>query len=251
MDYVLLIYAAEDRGLKMSEEQRHAMLQEYGQFTRDVASSGRLGDCAPLESTRTATTVRIRDGKRVVVDGPFAETREHLGGYYVVKTETEADALDLAAKIPDVHGGSIEVRPVMGLPPGYPKGTPTPTSNEAKKEYILLIYDDEASWENASPADQGVRFGRYMEFSKSIHESGSFVEGAPLQPAKTAKTVRIPEASRLVIDGPFAETREQLGGYYRVRAANLDEALDMAARIPAVETGSIEVRPVMDLSAYA
>ena len=76
---------------------------------------------------------------------------------------------------------------------------------------------------------------------------GAFAEALTLTP----KTVRIPDAARIVTDGPFAETREQLGGYYRVRADNLDQALDMAARIPAAETGSIEVRPIMDLSAYA
>ena len=248
MDYVLLIYAAEDRGLKLSQSERHAMLQEYGQFTRDVAASGRLGDCAPLEPIGTATTVRVRGGKRVVTDGPFAETREHLGGYYVVKTETEAEALDVAARIPDARGGSIEVRPALAMPP---TGDVETSANSAKKEYLLLIYEEEGLGAKRSDAERGALYGRYGEFSKSVKASGSFIEGAPLESAKKAKTVRIPDAARLVTDGPFAETREQLGGYYRVRADNLDQALDMAARIPAAETGSIEVRPIMDLSAYA
>jgi hypothetical protein len=250
MDYVLLIYEAEDRNQKSSPDEQEAMLKEYGQYTRNVAGSGRLGDCGPLEPINTATTVRVRNGKRVVTDGPFAETREQLGGYYVVKTDSEEDALELAAQIPAARTGSIEVRPVYSM--GGPETGAKPKTNpDAKKEYILLIYDDEAIAQKLDEASRKTRYGRYGEFTQSIIANGSFVAGAPLEDSPRAKTVRQPSGKRLVTDGPFAETREQLGGYYRVVAQNLDQALDMAARLPAAETGSVEVRPLMDLSAYA
>jgi len=249
MDYVLLIYEAEDRRQKATSEEHTQMMAEYGQFTRDLAASGRLGDSAPLEPTRTATTVQVRNGKRVVTDGPFAETREQLGGYYVIKTETAEQALELAARVPSARLGSIEVRPVMSLGlPDIPAARAS--SDDQRKEYILLIYENESVWKDLDEATRKARNARYGEFTRTIVASNHFVDGAPLQSVKTAESVRVPSGKRLVTDGPFAETREQLGGYYRVRADHLDQALDMAARIPAAETGSIEVRPILDLGAH-
>src|SRR6185437_15400145 len=111
-------------------------------------------------------------------------------------------------------------------------------------EYMLLIYENEA--ESAKrPAEEMKRtFGEYMELSKSLVASGQQKSAGPLQPTSTATTVRIRNGKQLVTDGPFAETREQLGGYYLVEAKDLDEARAIAARIPAAKTGSIEVRPV-------
>jgi hypothetical protein len=110
--------------------------------------------------------------------------------------------------------------------------------------------DDEAVWAKMAPAQRDAAFGRYMEFTTNLKKAGQFVDGAPLQQVKTAKTVRIDGGKRVVADGPFAETREQLGGYYRAWAKNLDDAITIAAKIPSVEFGTIEVRPVMDTSTY-
>jgi hypothetical protein len=90
-------------------------------------------------------------------------------------------------------------------------------------------------------------FGEYGELSKSLVASGHFKAGDPLQPVATATTVRVRGGKQLVTDGPFAETREQLAGYYLVEAKDLDEARGIAARIPGARYGSIEVRPVMKM----
>jgi hypothetical protein len=144
------------------------------------------------------------------------------------------------------------VRPIPNLPtPPLTETAAGPAPAGATKEYILLIYEDEKIFVSMSEAEARAVFGRYYAFSQGIKASGNFVDGAPLAPTRTAKSVRVETGTRIVKDGPFAETREQLGGYYRVRARDLDEAIAMAARIPAAETGSIEIRPVMDTSAYA
>jgi hypothetical protein len=112
-------------------------------------------------------------------------------------------------------------------------------------QYILLIYDAEGR--KMSPEEQGKLFHEYMAFTQGIVKAGKFKAGDPLEPTSTATTVRVRDAKTLTTDGPFAETKEQLGGYYIVEAENLDEAVAIAARIPGARTGSIEVRPIMKM----
>jgi hypothetical protein len=109
---------------------------------------------------------------------------------------------------------------------------------------MLLIYNDETQVPKPGDPRGPVIFKEYGEFTEGIRKSGNFIAGAPLQPTSTATTVRVRDGKRLVTDGPFAETREQLGGYYLVEAKNLDEAIGFAAGIPGAKDGSIEVRPV-------
>ncbi len=111
-------------------------------------------------------------------------------------------------------------------------------------QYMLLIYGDEKNWQAMGEAQQGAIFGEYMKFTQEIVQSGHFKAGDPLEDTDAATTVRVREGRTLTTDGPFAETKEQLGGYYIVEAANLDEALKIAARVPSARWGSIEVRPI-------
>jgi hypothetical protein len=112
-------------------------------------------------------------------------------------------------------------------------------------QYLLLIYRSEAELGKMGPADRKQMTADYGTYTQSIIQSGHFKAGDGLQPSSTATTVRVREGKTLTTDGPFAETREQLGGYYLVEAKDLDTALGLAARIPGARTGSIEVRPVM------
>jgi hypothetical protein len=112
-------------------------------------------------------------------------------------------------------------------------------------QYLLLIYRNEADLGKMGPADRKQMMEDYGAYTQSIIQSGHFKAGDGLQPATTATTVRVREGKTLTTDGPFAETREQLGGYYLVEAKDLDTALGLAARIPGAKAGSIEVRPVM------
>jgi hypothetical protein len=113
MQYLLLIYRNEAELRAMSPADRQAMHEEYGVFTQSIVQSGHFKAGDGLQPTTTATTVRVRDGKTLTTDGPFAETREHLGGYYLVEAKDLDTAIALAARIPNARDGSIEVRPVM------------------------------------------------------------------------------------------------------------------------------------------
>jgi len=112
-------------------------------------------------------------------------------------------------------------------------------------KYLLLIYESEASFAGMSGAEQARIFEEYMAYSKGIRRSGNYIGGEALQAISTATTVRVKNGKTVTTDGPFAETREQLGGFYLVEAKDLDEAIKLAAGIPASRTGSIEVRPIM------
>jgi len=112
-------------------------------------------------------------------------------------------------------------------------------------QYLLLIYRNEAELSKMTPDDRQKMSAEYGTYTQSIVQSGHFKAGDGLQPTTTATTVRVREGKTLTTDGPFAETREQLGGYYLVEAKDLDAAIALAARIPGARDGSIEVRPVM------
>ena len=116
MRYMLMIYTAPGTWEGMSEEERNSTMGEYYDYTDSLENAGILWAGAPLESVDTATTVRVRDGERLTTDGPFAETREVLGGYYVIEVDTLDEALDHAARVPGARYGSVEVRPVVQVP---------------------------------------------------------------------------------------------------------------------------------------
>lgn len=114
--------------------------------------------------------------------------------------------------------------------------------------YLLMIYGNEAQEAAMSEAALGEMHQAYVEFTKSIVQAGQFRAGERLRPVSSASTVRVRNGKTAITDGPFAETREQLGGYYLVDAKDLDEAIAIAARIPSAHTGSVEVRPIWPMA---
>ena len=115
MKYMLAIYANETEWSELGDEGRRVMYEEYAAVSEELAGRGMMIDGAELRPTTAATTVRIRDGRTLVTDGPFAETKEQLGGFYIVDVPTLDEALEWAAKVPSARIGTIEVRPVAQM----------------------------------------------------------------------------------------------------------------------------------------
>ncbi len=115
MQSLLLIYANEAESARLSPEAAGALLHEYGEFTKSIVQSGHFKAGDRLRPVSTATTVRVRNGKTVTSDGPFAETREQLGGYYFIEAKDLDQAIAIAARIPGARHGSIEVRPIWPM----------------------------------------------------------------------------------------------------------------------------------------
>ena len=112
-------------------------------------------------------------------------------------------------------------------------------------QYLLLIHDDPQLWADMSDDERNAYCGEYMGYTQALIDAGVYVGGNQLQATETATTVRIRDGETLTTDGPFAETKEQLAGYYLIEVESLDEALEWAARIPSARIGTIEVRPVV------
>ena len=114
-------------------------------------------------------------------------------------------------------------------------------------KYILLVHHSEEVLGSLSQTDLQQMRAESVQLANDIHLRGHYLDAAPLQPVSTAVSVRVREGKRVVTDGPFAETREQLGGYFFIDAGDLDQALDIAARIPGARIGTVEIRPVMEI----
>ena len=115
-------------------------------------------------------------------------------------------------------------------------------------KYLCLIYDEEKKLEAMPKSESDAFMGEYFAFTEGIRKSGHYVAGEALHPVQTATTVRIRNGKMATTDGPFAETKEQLGGFYLIEARDLNDALQVASKIPSARLGSIEVRPVVDFS---
>ena len=113
MKFMLLIYAKED---VLTEPERQACYEESTQIAHDLQARGKYLGASPLQPVSTAASVKVRDGKRLVTDGPFAETREQLGGFFMVEARNRDEALEIAERLPAAHWGTVEVRPVVELP---------------------------------------------------------------------------------------------------------------------------------------
>lgn len=111
-------------------------------------------------------------------------------------------------------------------------------------QYLLLIYEDEKALEERDEHARGEIMAEYYAFTGSVREAGQYVAADALQPTTTATSVRVRDGKTLTTDGPFAETKEQLGGFYLIEASDLDEAISTASRIPSARFGTIEVRPI-------
>src|SRR5262245_55200142 len=248
MKYMLLIYGAE--GAWTEDERRACMIESLG-ICDDLAARGKFLGASPLQPVKIAASVRVRDGRTLVTDGPFAETTEQLGGYYLLDLADLDEAIAVAARLPPAAKGTVEIRPLValdGLPPERP--LPTAAGEGSLTPFLLLCYDDEAAWEAAGPSALAAAQAEAAALARRLSDEGRYLGASPLHPAATATCVRVRGGRRVITDGPFAETHEVLGGYYLILAEDRDAAVRLAAQHPGARVGAVEVRPLFDLSGF-
>jgi hypothetical protein len=246
MKYMLLIYGAEEA---WTEESRKACMMESLGICEQLTAQGKFLDASPLQSVKTAGSIRVRDGRTLVTDGPFAETTEQLGGYYMLDLADLDEAIAVAARLPPATKGTVEIRPLAtldGLPPDRPRLTTTPGGS--RTPFLLLSYDDEAAWAAAGPEAVAAARAEATALARRLADEGRYLGASPLHPVATATCVRVRDGRRVITDGPFAETHEVLGGFYLILAEDRATALRFAARHPGARVGAVEVRPLFDLS---
>src|SRR5262245_43700913 len=245
MKYMLLIYGAE--GSWTEEERRACMVESLG-VCDALAAQGKFLGASPLQSVTTAASVRVRDGRTLVTDGPFAETTEQLGGYYVLDLADLDEAITVAARLPPAAKGTVEIRPLVGLD-GLPPERPLPAAGGgARAPFLLLCYDDESAWQAAGAEALAEARAQAAALARRLSDEGRYLSASPLHPGATATCVRVRGGRRVITDGPFAETHEVLGGYYLVLAEDRATAAGLAAQHPGARVGTVEVRPLFDLS---
>jgi hypothetical protein len=205
MHYLLLAYGAEDA---WADDERTACMVESLAACDRLAAQGKFLACSPLLPVATARTTRVRDGRPLVTDGPFAETTEHLGGFFLLDLADLDEAITVAAALPPARKGAIEIRPVLAL-----HGTPQPPPGAA----ALLGYGTDTAPDDVAAAIR-------------------------LRPADTATCVRVRDGMRAVTDGPFDAAAAQLGSVSVVVAGAGD------TDHPAARVGAVEARPLFDLT---
>lgn len=197
-------------------------------------------DGSPLEDPSTATTVRVRDGEVLLTDGPFAETKEIVAGYDRLEAPDLETAIDYAGRHPVAAIGALEVRQVWEDFVAERDGEMPPTRGDGI-DYLFLHVPEPALLRTATRET-----GDPTPWVRSVEEQGTTLGGARLKDeADAGATVRSRKGELLISRGPFAEVAEQIAGIDLIRAADLDEAIAIAAAHPTARIGAIEVRPLV------
>lgn len=238
MDYLVMLYDEENTAPQPGTPEWDLDMEGYMAFD-ELAGSAILGGEALCDSS-TARTVRRVEGSVRITNGPFTETAEVLGGYYVLDVASLDDAIELARNIPTAKTGTIEIRPLVmhfGPPPDR-------TVPEGAERYMATIHGpaDEEPAPGTVAWDEGS--AEHQRFGESAGEV--LLGGAALHPASTATTIRERNGELLVTDGPFAEGNEVTGGFY-VLCGTPDEVATVAGRIPVSPGGWVELRPILEL----
>jgi hypothetical protein len=240
MRYLVLLYGDESGMPEVGTPEFDALMAGYAAFDELAGEATVAGEA--LQDNGTCRTIRHDGGAVRVTNGPFAETVEGLGGFYVLDAATLDDAIELVRHIPAVKDGAVEIRPLVQW---FDRSAELPTPPDGgTTRYLATIHGPEGEADvPGTPAwDEGA-----AEHQRFVSGAGDAVlAGGAVQPVATATTVRVRDGELLVTDGPFAETMEIVGGFYLLRATP-DDLTTISARVPVNESGAVELRPVMEL----
>src|SRR5262245_36804461 len=205
---------------------------EMKQLAGELARKGKLRRGAPLGPISDAALIRVRGGEAIVSDGPFPESKEVVGGFWIVDVASRDEAIEIARRSPHARYGTVAVHAV-DFRAGYgDRGEGTP---------YLLVFRREPGLEDPD----GSKLREMMAFSEERARRGTLVETAPLAASPVPARIEVRGEKTLVTDGPFAEAKEAVGGYGVVRVAGRAEAVELAKRYPHARWGPVEVREIL------
>jgi len=250
MRFICFGFGDEKTWENMSQKEQSDAMEECMAFAEELRKSGHWSSPGEaLQSVRTAKTLRWKNGKVMVTDGPFAETKEQLGGFFVFEARDMSHAVELISKHPGIRYGPMELRAADEqvnalVAQRQPRAEKKPKDGNAKR-FICLGYADETAWDGMSQTEQAAQLEDGLAFVHDLRRKGHTVTpGDALQSARTAKTLRWQGNKVLVTDGPFAETKEQLGGFGIIEATDIKHAIDLLRSHPCIRHGPVEIRPV-------
>jgi hypothetical protein len=231
----------------MPEAERDAIVEECFAYDEELLKNGNWVDGGhPLQSVNNAKTLRWKGGKVVVTDGPFAETKEQLGGLGVLEARDMDHAVQLMSRHPSLRLGPFEIRPLdEPMTERCAAVTAAPYPEVHGTKVVCLGCSNEAVWNGLSKEDQDALIEECMAYDKVLRKYGHYVDGAALQAAATAKTLRSQGGKVMVTDGPYAETKEQIGGVAILEFVNMEQAVEAWSKHPCLRMGdALELRPV-------
>lgn len=202
-----------------------------GRFAGELARQGKLRRGAPLSGESPRARVRVRDGKAFVSDGPFAESKEVLGGFWIIDVADRAEAIEIAGRCPHARRGTVELHPLRVRYTYDDAGTGTP---------FLFAFHMEPGLSDPD----GAKLREMIAFGDGLAREGKLLETAPLADDPLPARVEARAGKTLVTDGPFAEAKEAIGGYGVVRAADRAAALELAKRYPHARWGPVVVHEI-------
>jgi hypothetical protein len=235
MQYMLIHVGAPG----LDEEWNDEAWAALNTWVDEAIGSGVSIEGSPLRLDADATTVKVRDGQLIVTDGPYAETKEQVAGYDVIECASTEEAVRWARRQPHSWMGAVEVRALVGG--GSAVHLPEPTAG--KTRYMMLVCTDPALEPRAFAGVEPVE-----PWIAEMSSRGVRLFGSKLEPSGRARTVRGRDPGAIVTDGPFAETNEQIAGFDVLECADLDEAIEVAAKHPMARAGLVEVRPFRSLT---
>jgi hypothetical protein len=211
-------------------------MAELSQYAQELSRQGKLRRAAPLGPDSASARIRVRDGKAFVVDGPFPESKEVVGGFWIVDVPNRDDAVAIAVRAfelgeprPHARGGIVEVHLAR-----EPERLP---DRGAGTQFLLAF-----QMEPGLVDPDGSKMAEMIAFGKTLAREGKLLETAPLAKDPASLRIQCRRGKTIVTDGPFAETKDMVGGYSVVRAADRAEAIEIAKRYPHAKWGPIEVR---------
>jgi hypothetical protein len=238
--YLVLLYGDETTAAEPGTAEFEAEMAGYMAFGELAADAIRGG--AALHLTNTARTIRHDGGAATITDGPFAETTEALGGYYVLEADNLDDVIELVRHIPATMTGASEIRPLVMF-------TSTLEDAADQKDCWLATMHGQpevAASEIPGTPEWDAGAADHQAFGEKAGEA--IKEGGAVEPATAATTVRVRDGEVTVSDGPFSEAIEVVGGFYVLKGTP-ESVAELATQIPVNPGGAVEIRPVMDLSA--
>jgi hypothetical protein len=194
-------------------------------------------DIDGLHPISKGARITFQGGKPHVIDGPFIETKEVIGGYWIFEMDSQEEALEWARRVPAEPGDVIELRI-----------NPISQALASSMKFICLGYIEANKFENMSETERNAMVDECFSYDDELRKNGHFAGGEGLQPPQTAATLRWEKGKVFITDGPFIETKEVIGGILILEARDMDHAIELMSKHPGVKAGPFEIRPAADLS---
>jgi len=237
MKFMLMIMTNEQAEAALLPDGLDKIVAQHVAFSRELHAAGKSVGSARLRFSKEATTIRLRGDTPLAIDGPFAESKEVLGGFYLIEAESKREAIEWAKKLPLREMGAVEVRPAR-------TGAQWRGPVRASQKFMVMFIGNVSKVLSRSAIFQAI--DSHYELSLDLAAQGKFVSSRSLEPSAAAATVRLQNGRHIVSDGPFVETKEFVAGYFVIACDSKAEAMRWAQQLM-LGSEACELRPVWEM----